>query len=1120
MTENNWKRFVKLTIPTFLLVCFSFSFCAHKSFGIEPVNDLSFDFYSQENGLSNNQIHCILQDKKSWMWFGTSKGVCRFDGYKFNVFKNDPEDSTSLKGDLVRTIFEDRKGQLWIGTENGGLNKFNREKEYFEHLFYSGNQAILKDATVTSIYEDSSDAFWVGTENSLYRMENETKLSLVKPSNQTIFSEYFRVIQSDKSGRIWLGTNKGLFIYNPTNNQVQKIDLPKNKLADQEIWSIFVDDDGLLWIGTYAGGVFTVNPLTLEIKHLILDPDNGRSLTVRAISKDRSGKYWIGTRGGLYMYEKDKGVTAFYCHDDREPKSLVNNSIQYIYHDLKGDVWIGTRNGINFLIEERQNIQGFKSMTDDPRYLNSSEVYAFWINPEGDIWVGTENGGINILNRKTGHFKYMLPQNGNPNSLSVSCIKALLDDGKGNLWIGTFLGGIDVLNLKTGKFKHFKNDPANPTSLSDNRVWSLMRDSNNDIWVGTTVGVDKFDLKSETFVHFGNLVNNRPVNWLAEDSDHLLWFGSEDLIIYNPQNQKTTRIKETTRYMFQDSKKRIWLATFNRGIALYTKEKGIVRYYSEKNELANDQALTIQEDNEHFLWISTTNGLSKFDPETERFHNYSLKNGFLNNQFLYGAAYKSAQGELLFGCISGFNIFNPTKIQSNDYFPPIVLTDLKIFNKSVKIGSKRNDILIKSISETEKITLNYDQNSISLDFASFDFSNSLGLQYSYFLEGFDKDWNELSVNRTATYTNLEPAEYTFRVKTVSIDSKESNQGAVLRIVVRPPFWKTWWFRILALLSIGLAIYIAYYLKLKIYRDKEKELSILVEKRTHELTQANKILIERQTLIEEQSEELLAHSENLKTANNLLVQKQSLIQTQAATIRDSNDELTKLNATKDRIFSIIAHDLRNPFNVAIGFSDILLEEYRNLPPETIEMYLNYISDSSKSGNTLLDNLLQWSRTQTGGIKFEPIQLNLLLVANETCNFLQGSALKKKINIQLQINPDISVLADVNMLKTILRNLISNAIKFTNENGIITVYSSQKSGHVEVCVSDSGVGVPEEKLPLLFNIETNKSTLGTSQESGTGLGLILCKDFVEKHNGKIWVESKIGEGSQFKFTMPLS
>jgi ligand-binding sensor domain-containing protein len=659
-----------------VVLCFFVS----KSTGAEVVNNLNFDFFSQENGLSNNQIHCIHQDSKGWMWFGTSQGVCRFDGYKFTVFKNNPEDSTTLKGNLVRTIYEDRRGELWFGTEFGGLNKFNRDKESFEHLYWSGVQNKLRDAIVTSIHEDSTGNLWVGTSTNLYRIGKNGTLSEIKTSANNSFSEYIRIIQTDQSGKIWLGTNNGVFIYNPDNEQIQKINLTPDISATHEIWAIYKDEDGTFWIGTYAHGLFTIDPVTRKVRQIILDGENDRSQTVRAVSKDRNGKYWIGTRGGLYIYEKIKGVTAFYYHDEREPKSLVNNSIQCIFHDLKGDVWIGTRNGINFLIEERQNIQGYKSMPGDNHYLNSSEIYAFWVDPRGDIWVGTESGGINILNRKTGRFSYMLPRKGDPNSLSRNCIKALLDDGNNNLWIGTFLGGIDVLNLQTGVFKHYRNDPNDPTTLSENRVWALLRDSKNNIWIGTSSGIDKFEPKTGSFTHFRNLVDGQQVSWLAEDSDHTLWIGATDLVLYNPDNQKITRIQESTRYMLQDSKNRYWLAT-NRGLALYSKEKGIVKYYSEKNGLSNNQTLAILEDDENFLWISTTNGLSKFDPERERFHNFSLKNGFQNNQFTYGAAYKTSGGELLFGGISGFNIFNPVKIKSGDYFPRIVLTDLKIFIK-------------------------------------------------------------------------------------------------------------------------------------------------------------------------------------------------------------------------------------------------------------------------------------------------------------------------------------------------------------------------------------------------------------------------------------------------------
>jgi len=1064
------KGFTLIRCGIKIILLLAVIFFSIVSKGTQVVNNLNFDFFSQENGLSNNQIHCIHQDYKGWMWFGTSQGVCRFDGYKFTVFRNDPEDSTSLKGSLVRTIFEDSKRQLWIGTENGGLNKFNREKENFHHFFSSGATPFLKGATVNYIHEDQTGILWVGTSTHLDKIVRENNLTEIEPVNLKGFSEYIRVIKSDLSGRIWLGTNNGLFLYDPKKNLIKKISLPQNPSSNQEIWDIYTDEDGTLWIGTYANGLLTVNSNTLEVKKLILDSENDRSQTVRAVSKDRNGKYWIGTRGGLYIYEKAKGATAFYYHDEREPKSLVNNSIQCIFHDLKGDVWIGTRNGINFLIEERQNIQGYKSMPDDDHYLNSSEIYAFWVDPGGDIWAGTESGGINILNRKTGRFRYLLPQKGNPNSLSRNCIKALLDDGEKNLWIGTFLGGIDVLNLPTGTYKHYRNDPSDPATLVDNRVWALMRDSKNDIWVGTTTGLDKFDRSTGTFHHYRNLVDGKQVNWLAEDNDHTIWIGSEELVLYNQINQKITRIKETTRYMLHDSKNRIWLAT-NRGLALFSKEKGIIKCYSEKNGLSNNQTLAILEDDEHFLWISTTNGLSKFDPESERFHNFSLKNGFQNNQFTYGAAYKTSRGELLFGGISGFNIFNPVKIKSGDYFPPIVLTDLKIFNKSIKIGYRKNDVLKKSISETEKISLKYEQNSITLDFASFDYSNSLGIQYSYFLEGFDKDWSEPSVNRSAIYTNLDPGEYTFRIKTVSIDKKESNQGPALKIVVLPPFRETWWFRSLVFLILASLLY---------------------------------LLIT-----------FLLYKEKLKNDLNLE--------------RFNARKLHELDMMKLRFYTNISHEIRTPLTLILG----PLEKMRtnSIPPQEIKGHVEVMHRNASQLHQLINQLLDFRKLETGNLKLALGCGDLVSFLAEIVGSFDKYAEEKEIKLKFNsLKKEIITNFDSDKLGKIMNNLLSNAFKFTGKGGNISVNlslvfesdESEQNGDssekrvIEITVKDSGIGIAETNLEKIFTrfFQVDDS----AKQTGTGIGLALTKELVKLHNGDISVQSKPGKGSKFTIHLP--
>lgn len=710
-------------------------------------------------------------------------------------------------------------------------------------------------------------------------------------------------------------------------------------------------------------------------------------------------------------------------------------------------------------------------MPGNDRYLNSSEIYAFWVDPKGNIWAGTESGGINILNRKTGRFSYMLPQKGNPNSLSTNCIKALLDDGKNNLWIGTFLGGIDILNLQTGSFKHYRNNPSDPLSLSDNRVWSFLRDSNNDIWVGTSGGLDKFEPATCSFTHFRNLVDGQQVNWLAEDSDHIIWIGADNLVLYDPRNQKTTRIQETTRYMLHDSKNRFWLATPNRGIALFSKEKGIIKYYSEKNGLANNQTLAILEDNEHFLWISTTNGLSKFDPESERFHNFSLKNGFQNNQFTYGAAYKTSQGELLFGGISGFNIFNPTKIKSGDYFPQIILTDLKIFNKSVKIGELKNDVLTKSISETERIELQYDLNSITLDFASFDYANSLGIQYSYFLEGFDKDWNEPSVNRSATYTNLDPGEYTFQVKTVSIDRKESNLGPILKIVVLAPFWESWWFRSLIFLAFAGLLYLL--ITFLLYKEKLK----------------NDLRLERL---------------NAK-------------------------KLHELDMMKLRFYTNISHEIRTPLTLILG----PLEKMRTntIPEHEIRGHIEVMHRNAAQLHQLINQLLDFRKLETGNLKLVLACGDMVSFLAEVVGAFDKYAEEKGIILKFNsLKKEIITSFDADKLGKIMNNLLSNAFKFTGKGGKISVnlslvfdsdekeqaIESPEKRMIEIIVKDTGIGIAESNLEKIFIrfFQVDDST----KQTGTGIGLALTKELVKLHKGSISVQSKPGKGSKFTIHFP--
>jgi PAS domain S-box-containing protein len=675
-----------------------------------------------------------------------------------------------------------------------------------------------------------------------------------------------------------------------------------------------------------------------------------------------------------------------------------------------------------------------------------------------------------------------------------------------------------------------------------------------------------------------------------------------------------------------------------------------------KNDGLPDLSIkAILEDNENNLWVSTTNGLSKFNPKTRSALNYDFTDGL--QDYLFSSAHcKTKNGRLLFGGINGFNIFDPKSLKTNKNTPQVVLTDLKIYNKSVNVGQEvdGNIILKKSITETDTLTLSYKINFFAFEFAALDFSNPGKNKYAYKLEGFDNEWHNTDAkNRSATYTNLNPGSYTFRVKACNKDGVWNEKGGSLQIIILPPWWKTGWFRLI--LGICILLLLGYFLfriinriqtqanqtildernqlktlinniphhifikdsklrfiilndiavkflgggvksekdlihktdydcypkeeadiyfkedqemlvsgiplvnleRKKSYNGKDiyfsttkcpiinskheaiglvlvaiditekKKVEFEIEKQSKELQNYNEILSEtnvlleeRQQQIEEQAEELRVKSENLKEINELLIDKQQVILNQSEQLKETNQQLSLLNATKDKLFSIIAHDLRNPFNAVKGFSKMLVDRYDRLPLEKIKQYGEMIYLSSSTAHALLENLLQWSQSQTGSLSFEPIKLNLKNVANDIKKLLDATAVNKNITINQQIKDNIYVLADEGMINTILRNLVSNAIKFSNEMGNINLNSNNNGTHIEVSVTDDGIGIPETTIDKLFNIDAKITTKGTNNETGTGLGLILCKEFVEKHRGKIWVESEVGKGSKFKFTLPIA
>lgn len=1047
---------------------FLMMFVGRASLMAQP-EQVVFENYTLENGLPNNTVHQAFQDSRGYMWFATNHGVCRYDGYRFTTFRNDPTDSTSLSGLLARVIYEDKQKNLWIGTESGGLNRFNREQETFEHIL-SADKARGIGTSVKAIAEDAQGRLWLGTNIGIKMYDPQTKKVQWYPFKENNLSSpsdtYVRVLQFDVNGKLWVGTNAGLDLFDLSTRTFSRIYNSYRELKD-EIWEIYSDPKGMLWVGTYNNGLFLINPSTRQAQKIYLGSNREWSKTIRSVARDEQGLYWIGSRAGLYIYNAEKKVAVWFGSIENEQRSLVNNSILNVFKDAAHNLWISTRGGISLMVPERQIFRHYKALPNNSKYLNNNEVYAARADRWGNsLWIGTDTGGVNILDRKKEQFSYMTHDVNNPNSLAGNCIKSLIDDGKGNIWIGTYKDGISVFNEKSKRFTHFRHDPANPLSLSSNSVWALHKDRTGNMWVGSNAGLDLYNDRTNGFIHQNINSKNQQVSWISEDSTGHLWLGLSSVVaIFKPGAGIIKTFREQGSCFYEDTKGRYWLATKNNGLVLFRAHNGPSKYYDERDELPNNQVFQILEDNGGNLWLSTANGLTMFDPKNETFTNFDKSDGLQNNQFHYGAACKLSNGELIFGGVNGFNLFDPAKVVKNNYRPPVVLTDLKIFNKSVHVNDQFS-VLHRSISETKEITIPYEYNMLTLEFAALNFVRPEKNMYKFKLTGFDKGWYESGYKSSATYTNLDPGQYTFSVIAANNDQVWNNEGLQIRITILPPFWKTWWFNLLLLLMmLGLIYMIILFI---VNREKIKQ----------------QLDVER-----------------IKVR-----------------------QLNEVNDIKLRFFTNVSHEIRTPLTLIIG----PLERIKNteMPQELMKTQVEIMYRNANALLRLVNQLLDFRKLETGNLRLELQRGDMVLFIREIVNSFSQMARDKDIRLKFSAyNESILSYFDADKLEKILNNLLSNAFKFTGKQGTVSVYMTigvdesfdNHDEFIEIVVKDNGIGIEPKNRERIFHrffqVSDNKS------EGGTGIGLALTKELVKLHEGEIFIDSEPGKGTRFTVRLPL-
>jgi len=1095
------------------------------------ISDLEFEHFSTQQGFAQRSVFSVLQDSLGFMWFGTADGLYRYDGYNFHQYKHIPVDPTSLSHNVVISLYEDRSGALWIGTEGGGLNKFDRDKEIFTRYQYDPTEPFcLSNNTVSSIFEDRSGNLWFGTNggglNKLTSGENGlVPLRFIhythNPQDKSsISSDMVGSIHEDKSGDLWIGTEEGLNKLDPSPDDKVSSEFIHYKhdpadftsLSSNIIISILEDKSGVFWIGTIGGGLNKLIPEERKKRkpafvHFVHNPKDGISLSSNAVSsvfEDHSGNIWIGTLGGgLNKFDRSKEAFTHYTFDPHDPKGLNGNWVYTIYQDRSGILWIGTMpGGLNKLDPRKKKFDHYRHDPYNSASLSGNRVFSICEDSNRNLWIGTFHAGFNKLTNQDDansppYFLHYEHDPADPNSLSNNSVFSMLEDRSGNLWIGTFGGGLNKLvpeeqEKEHPAFIHFKNNPADAHSLSDDVIRAIYEDNDGILWIGTENGLNKYVTGDNTsasalFTRYLNnphdpaSLSNNTVWSILRDGQGILWIGtsgglnrlnSEDtdnsspgFIHYTHDSSEASSLSNNeVSVIYEDNRGILWIGTSGGGLNKFDRQTEKFTRLDETDGLPNNAISGILEDDQGNLWLSTRKGLSRFNPTTKMFRNYLAEDGLIGDEFQQGAYFKSKAGEMFFGSTDGFIRFHPDSIIDNTIIPSIVITDFLLSNNSVPVGFDRStnrSVLKQSLTGTKLIELNYYDKIISFEFAALDFHLPGKNRYAYRLEGFDQGWRYTKANmRFATYTNLDPGAYTFMVKGSNNDGIWNEAGTSLRIIITPPWWATWW----AYMLYGLSI-----------------IGLLLSIRRYELNRLN-------------------------WKNQFKLEEVKL------------KERTEIDRMKSRFFANISHEFRTPLTLILGPVEKIIRESSG---EEIEKNSNLIKSNAKRLLVLINQLLDLSKLESGKLNLKTTKANLISFIKGITRSFESLAERKNITLEVKADKEvIELYIDRDKLTKIMTNLLSNAFKFTPENGQITV-TINKSDHnlVDIGVRDSGIGIPVEEQSKLFDRFYQVDSSFIKEHEGTGIGLALTKELVELHHGTIRVSSKPGEGAEFTVRLPL-
>ena len=1075
---------------------------------------IRFERLSLEEGLSQGTVNCVLQDNAGYLWLGTQDGLNRYDGYEFQVYKNDPTDPRSLPSSWINALAEDLAGDLWVGTKRG-LARWSKAVDSFER--YQNDRKSPANSVsdqVRALVVDQLGDLWVGTLSSgLMRIEvkgasgNELSIDDFRhdPSEVTSLSgDRIRSLYEDRNGNLWIGTLSGLNRFDRDSGsfvQFRHDPADVSSLSDDGVLSVLEDHAGNLWVGTENGLNRFHDEGFVRYSNRLGDPTSLSHDRVRVLFEDIASRLWVGTDGGLNMMvtvaESDNRTEAVkfvrYLQDAALASGLSSDRVMSISQDRGGVLWIGTQGGgINKFDPRTWAFGHHKAEPANPEGLSGSAVFAFSEDAGGRLWVGSLSG-LDVLDRETERFTRYRHQPSNPSSLPGHQISVLHHDREGYLWVGAIGHDLARYDPRTQTFRRFQPDPERPDS--GRVVTSLYEDLQGELWIGTfRMGLDRYDRENGTFVHFRNdpeqpaSLSDNQINAFTEDAAGHLWVGTHNggLNRFDRRSENFHHVRhdparpsslssDTVLALHVDAAGVLWVGTqagLNRLESLG--REASFEHFREADGLPNNVVSGIQPDSTGGLWLSTNNGLSRFDPVSGTFRNFKASHGLQSNEFNFNAHYRSRSGELFFGGVNGFNAFFPDQIEPNPHVPPVVLTSFTKLNKPVRFD--------RPLPEVEEIALDHGDDFFSVEVAALDFAAPEQNRYRYMLEGFNSDWVDIGHRRRMSFTNLDAGSYTLWVQGSNNDGVWNEEGARIRIRVAPAPWATWWAYSLYVLALAAAIGASvrhHHLKI------ERERSIAGRERAQS-EERRRLLGEREALIEE--------------------------------LEAKNIELERFNYT-------VSHDLKSPLVTIKGFLRLLEKDAASGEAERLKRDVRRIAAAADRMSRLLDELLELSRV--GRMVRPPEEIRLAELASEALELSRGHAGNRIVDVL--IDPELPVVfGDRLRLLQLYQNLLANAFKYMGEQLAPMVEVGSRRGRrtdpegvslddTVLFVEDNGIGIEARYHEKVFGLFERLDVV----EDGTGIGLALAKRIVEIHGGRIWVESEgRGCGSSFCFTLPDS